>query len=61
VVDLRERGRLYRDLQKVMYDDPPGAIVDYPADIRAMRSTLSVPELSFREALQWREQWAYGP
>ena len=61
VVDLRERGRLYKEVQKVMQDDPPGAIVDYPVDLRAMRSALSVPELSFREALQWREQWAYTP
>jgi peptide/nickel transport system substrate-binding protein len=60
IVDLKERGRLYRELQKVMYDDPPGAIVYYPVDIRAMKATLSVPELPFREALQWRETWAYS-
>jgi len=60
IVDLKERGRLYREMQKVMYDDPPGAIVYYPVDIRAMRANLSVPELPFREALQWREIWSYS-
>jgi hypothetical protein len=45
---------------KIMYDDPPGAIVYHPVDIRAMRSNLMVPELAFREALQWRETWFYG-
>ena len=59
VVDPKQRGQIYREMQKVMYDDPPGAIVYYPVDIRAMKSSLSVPELSFREALQWRELWSY--
>jgi peptide/nickel transport system substrate-binding protein len=60
VVDLAERGRIYREMLKIMYDDPPGAIVYHPVDIRAMRSNLMVPELAFREALQWRETWFYG-
>lgn len=59
VVDINERGKIYREMLGVMYNDPPGAVVYYPLDIRAMRSNLSAPELPFREALQWRELWFY--
>jgi peptide/nickel transport system substrate-binding protein len=59
VVDLKERTKIYKKLQEVMYNDPPGAILFYPMDIRAMKKDLTVPPLPFREALQWREIWSY--
>ena len=43
VVDLAERGRIYREMLKIMYDDPPGAIVYHPVDTRAMKSNLDGP------------------
>ena len=57
--DLKERAQVYREMQKIMVDDPPGVFIYYPVDIRAMRSNLNVPELPLREALQWREVWSY--
>lgn len=55
-----QRADMYKELQAVMYDDPPGAILYFPEDVQAMRSNLNVTRLSFREALQWREQWSYA-
>lgn len=57
--DPEERAAIYKELQAVMYDDPPGVIMFYPQDIQAMRAGLNTPPLPFREALQWVEQWSY--
>ena len=58
--DQAKRATVYKQLQQVMYDDPPGVLLFYPEDIRAMRTDLNATPLPFREALQWVEQWSYG-
>lgn len=57
--DQAERAASYKELQAVMYDDPPGIVLFYPQDIQAMNARLSTTPLPFREALQWVEQWHY--
>ena len=58
--DLDQRAQIYKQMQEVMYNDPPGVFLFYPEDIRAMRAGLDATPLPFREALQWVEQWSYS-
>jgi peptide/nickel transport system substrate-binding protein len=57
--DQAERAEIYKELQQVMYEDPPGVVLFYPQDIQAMNARLTTTPLPFREALQWVEQWRY--
>lgn len=57
--DQSERAEIYKELQSVMYDDPPGVVLFYPQDIQAMNARLISTQLPFREALQWVEKWSY--
>lgn len=57
--DQSERAEIYREFQRVMYEDPPGIVLYYPQDIQAMRANLTTTQLPFREALQWVDDWHY--
>lgn len=57
--DQAERAAIYKELQQVMFEDPPGVVLFYPQDIHAMNTRLTTVPLPFREALQWIEQWSY--
>lgn len=57
--DVDQRKKAYFQMQKIMLDDVPGAVLFYPQDIQAMNKKLSgVPPLPFREALQYSSDWS---
>ena len=57
--DLEERGEIYKELQQVWMDDPPGAILFYPRDVHALAKSLEgVPPLPYRESLQYVADWS---
>jgi peptide/nickel transport system substrate-binding protein len=56
--DLEERATIYKELQSVWLEDPPGAILFYPRDVHALAENLEgVPPLPYRESLQYVADW----
>lgn len=57
--DVNQRKQAYYQMQRIMLDDVPGAILFYPQDIQAMTNKLAgIPPLPFRESLQYSSDWS---